>query len=178
VLTREEEFAAWQRGDHDLLIRSMLPFVVSIVVKTAKRRGYDDLDECVGEGNLALVRCVKKKFDASLGYRLSTYCRWHVWRAVDMFITQSRRIDIDESPVELHDVCKERSEETAFILNEETATLRRAVNRLQPNRKIVIEHMMDGHSLTEIGKRLGYTRSNAQAIKRLAFIDLRKELLT
>lgn len=175
VLTKEEEFAAWERGDHDLLIRSQLPFVVSIATTEARKFSYRGIDDCIAEGNLALVRCVREKFDASKGFRLSTYCQWTVWQTVRKFIFRSRRLPTDYT-VEANEVQPIVEDEDKTGLKEEMAALRNAVSKLQPNRKNVIKHIIDGKSMIEIGGMLGCTRQAVHLQFKKAVCDLRREL--
>lgn len=175
VLTKEEEFAAWERGDHDLLIRSQLPFVVSIATKEARKFSFKGIDDCVAEGNLALVRCVQEKFDASTGYRLSTYCQWTVWQSVRKFIFRSRRLPTDYT-VEANEAEPLVEDADTTAMNEELAALRAAVNKLQPNRKNVIKQILADKSMIEIGGELGCSRQAVHIQFQRAVCDLRKEL--
>jgi RNA polymerase sigma factor (sigma-70 family) len=172
VLSKEEEYAAWERKDYDLLIRSQLPFVVTIAVAQCKRFGFRNLEDAISEGNLALVRCVQEAFDASKGYRLTTYCQWTVWRCIRKFIFASFRLPIEntqpaETPIEQPDTLESQ---------EELEQLRQAMEKLQPKRKQVIRHILDEKSMIEIGQIMGCTRQNVHVLTTRAICELRASM--
>lgn len=173
ILTKEEEHAAWERGDYDLLIRSQLPFVVTIAVRQCKRFGYREVDDCISEGNLALTRCVRHRFDASKGYRLTTFCQWAVWQAVRKFIFKSYRLSMDNS-TEANPVI---GTSDTLVEEEELEQLRAAMAKLQPNRKNVIRHILDEKSMIEIGEIMGCSRQNVHVHVKKAISDLRREMV-
>ena len=106
LLTREEEHALAVRwvedGDQDAA-RQLVTSNLRLVVKIAHeyRRAYQNLLDLVQEGNVGLVKAVRK-FDPYRGVKLSTYSGWWIrayilkyilnnWRLVKIGTTQNQR---------------------------------------------------------------------------------------
>lgn len=93
VLTKEEEveLAERLRDKGDLkaahrLVTSHLRLVAKIAFKF-KNYGLP-VSDLIAEGNIGLMTAVKK-FDPSLGYRLSTYAMWWIRAAIGEFVLNS-----------------------------------------------------------------------------------------
>ena len=78
-----------ERGDTDAahkLVTSHLRLVVKIAMKY---KGYGlPLSDLVSEGNIGLMRAVKK-FDPDMGFRLSTYAMWWIRASITEFVLKS-----------------------------------------------------------------------------------------
>lgn len=87
-LTKEEELAAWERGDKEALLMSQIPFVCKVANQVAREQGFGDRDLCVAAGMERLWQCLDK-FDPKYG-RLTTWCsrpvRWAVQNAIKVDI--------------------------------------------------------------------------------------------
>lgn len=93
VLTKEEEVELAERlrdkGDLQAahrLVTSHLRLVAKIAFKF-KNYGLP-ISDLIAEGNIGLMTAVKK-FDPSLGYRLSTYAMWWIRAAIGEFVLNS-----------------------------------------------------------------------------------------
>ncbi len=92
-LTKEEEFmlACKYLENEDLeaahrLITSHLKLVVKIAL--SYRHYHMPLIEIISEGNMGLMRAVKK-YDPHLGFRLSTYAMWWIKATIQEYILKS-----------------------------------------------------------------------------------------
>jgi RNA polymerase sigma-32 factor len=93
VLSKEEEIELAERlrdkGDLEAahrLVTSHLRLVAKIAFKF-KNYGLP-VSDLIAEGNIGLMTAVKK-FDPSLGYRLSTYAMWWIRAAIGEFVLNS-----------------------------------------------------------------------------------------
>ncbi len=93
LLTKEEEkelfnrYAAGDESAREKLINSNLRLVVNIV----KKINYDyniNIFDLIQEGNIGLMKAVEN-FDASKGYKFSTYAVWWIKASIKNLITKS-----------------------------------------------------------------------------------------
>jgi len=74
---------------HDALIKANLRLVVSVAKKYMNRgSSFDDL---IQEGNIGLLKAVNK-FDASRGFKFSTYAHWWIRQSITRSIADQARV--------------------------------------------------------------------------------------
>lgn len=85
-LSQEDEITLWKdykinKNIHarDKLIKSQLKFVANIA-KNYVNMGLSYID-LIGEGNIGLIKAIDK-FDANMGYRLTTYSVWWIKQSI------------------------------------------------------------------------------------------------
>jgi len=88
-LTAAEEYAAWESGDTESLIRSQLPFVVNLARRVSIKYGFHDVELLVSSGNERLVLAVRS-FRPSTGFRLSTYISRAVYGTMQQEVERLR----------------------------------------------------------------------------------------
>lgn len=93
ILRPDQEYSLAKRYAEDLDAKSAAQLVTShlrLVVKIAMGyRGYGmPVSELISEGNLGLIRAIKK-FEPDRGFRLSTYARWWIKAQMQEFILRS-----------------------------------------------------------------------------------------
>ena len=92
LLSAEEEVSLAEAKDVDALTRHNLRLVVS-VAKRYQNKGLSFMD-LIQEGNIGLMKAAQK-YDASLGFRFSTYATWWIKQSLSRAImNQSRTIRI------------------------------------------------------------------------------------
>lgn len=94
LLTKEEEYeVAVAVGNGDLRAKNrMIEANLRLVINVAKRYQYSaiPLVDIIQEGNTGLIRAVEK-FDASKGYRFSTYAIWWIKNNIERCIMNHSR---------------------------------------------------------------------------------------
>lgn len=94
LLTKEEEYdVAVAVGNGDLQAKNrMIEANLRLVISVAKRYQYSSIPlvDIIQEGNTGLIRAVEK-FDASKGYRFSTYAIWWIKNNIERCIMNSSR---------------------------------------------------------------------------------------
>lgn len=90
-LTREEEIAAWERGDTDALIRSQIGWVLKLSNEACKKFKFNDLEICMAAG-MAAVFVSLKDFDPHTS-RLTTWVTKPVrWKIENAIVSHTDRI--------------------------------------------------------------------------------------
>lgn len=94
LLTKEEEYdVAVAVGKGDIQAKNrMIEANLRLVINVAKRYQYSSIPlvDIIQEGNTGLIRAVEK-FDASKGYRFSTYAIWWIKNNIERCIMNSSR---------------------------------------------------------------------------------------
>lgn len=192
ILTREEEYAAWKRGDTELLVQSQLAWVMRIAITICRQRKFHDTDLAISAGNVALLRSIRD-FDGDRGYRLTTFVYrmvvWDVCKEVDRAaigvgpskgIKQRRGITISSLPKRdeglEYDV---PAIEDRLIEGEQSlavrVAVRNALRKLPPHYRVVVRGRMEGKKFAEIAEAEGVTKQAIQqrwdsAVRQLQFI--------
>lgn len=90
-LTREEEIAAWERGDTDALIRSQIEWVLKLSNAACRKFDFNDIEICMAAG-MAAVFTSLKDFDPRTS-RLTTWVTRPVkWRIESAIASHTDRI--------------------------------------------------------------------------------------
>jgi len=164
-LTREEEIAAWERGDHDALVESVWPFVLRMVRKLA---GSDDgiYVELISEAGLILANSLRT-YDAHRTRFISYSCRFLKAQLTTALIRYRK-----DSPPMVGSIAFEWMPAAPGIdtldLDQSKQDLREVVTTLQQvctdGEYEVFVRRAQGETFREIGDRNGYTRQRAQQL--------------
>lgn len=181
-LTKDEEYAAWEKKDHDLLVRSQIPYVISHAKRLCRARRFPDIEDCIAAGMAGLLKCIRDSFDASKGYRLSTFCRLpiigHINLWIDNTTRQSRRFwtnelagdkGVSDDPAANLIGCEDEAEKQKAI-----ARMRIAITKLPTQRRIAIESLLAGEKLHVVGEREGLCRAAVSANRKRGIAQLRE----
>jgi len=89
----EEELVPKAKGGHRESRRKLINANLKLVVNIAKHYSYFDLPlmDLIAEGNIGLMRAIDK-FDASKGFRFSTYASWWIRQAIERAIVHQVRL--------------------------------------------------------------------------------------
>lgn len=173
TLSREEEFDAWKRGDHDLLIRSQLPWAMKIASDVCRKLKFEDRDSAFSAANLALVKSVQT-FDASKGFRLTTYVfrlvYWYVFDEIECARNQGKDKEYRKrNPFKVrslsddYDHVEGRFDGYESIdSGEEIALLRDAIDLLPEYLSLVIKRRFEGVTYADIASECGVTKQAIQ----------------
>lgn len=193
VLTREEEYAAWKRGDTDLLVQSQLPWVMRIAITLCHQKRFRDADLAISAANVALLRSVKK-FDGDLGFRLTTFVHrvvfWDVCKEIEraiegigpsMHIRKHSSLrtcligDNDERIVDDAEFV-----EDLFVAQESKAAIHSAVKAAVRNLprlyRVVVRSRLEGKKFAEIAESEGVTKQAVQQRYKSAMKMLKENL--
>lgn len=189
-LTREEEYAAWERGDVQLLAKSQLPYAIQIAVRICNSRKFKDVELAISAANHGLMEALQT-FDASRGFRLTTYVTssvsWAVFREIDRHLrgcgpslgVQKRRGISMKLVREYDDFLpsnKLGEAEVEAMKTEELAILRKCLSYLCPEDRRIVELRMDGAKYADIAQEMGFTKQRAHQRYQSAFAELSKNV--
>jgi len=171
ILSREQELEAFAAGDFDLLILSMVPLANKVATGIAKSCGYD-FEEASSLAMVSLCASVRK-FDPTLGHRLSTF----VWRCVSSYVRRAisrendRRVEVaefDEStdfPAHPH--------EEAPCWREEKKKYWNAIQVLPSRDREVLERRRRGQTHRQICAETGIGRNQIAGVINQAVENVR-----
>ncbi len=162
---------------------------MALVLAMARRTRIPNVDftEMVSEGNMALLRAVEK-FDASRGFKFSTYACRAILKSFNRLATNTNRyrqrfpteydpeMDRSDYDVKKHDM---QVEDSVDALRDIIA---RNLARLSDvERKIITERFAVGsggkkRTLAEVGQIVGLTNERVRQIQNLALAKLREKL--
>lgn len=101
MLSRDEErehFRRWREDgsqeSREILFRSVAPFMITVVFKFCRRYGklseMEEYESLASEGVLKAM----DRWDAGHNNRLSTFCGWHMWQAMQRGLASHQLIPI------------------------------------------------------------------------------------
>jgi RNA polymerase primary sigma factor len=201
--TRKEERELWVRmraGEldaRDKLIRSQLPWVVTIVSKSLTGRSLKpNVDvqlflDAIQEGNRGLIHAVGKFNPDKCNTRLTTYARAWVLNYLQRFLSDNRLIHIpkylwrsnQDSP-SFRDVLDIDKEDGSRMIDsyEDTNTdssllsddVRDCMHVLTDRERTIITERANGVTLKALGQRYGISRERVRQIQNKALATLRR----
>ncbi len=164
----------------DLLINANMRLVVNIAKRHAGQA--ENFFELLSDGNMSLIRAVEK-FDASRGFKFSTYASWAIMKNFARTIPDEkhRRERFVTGHEEVFEIAPDnRSDEHEAVASKERATssINKLLEKLEPREREIIRMRagLDSHAkgmtLEEIGQQFGITKErvrqlNARAMKKL-----------
>lgn len=193
-LTAEEEQAAFERGDIELLAKSQLLWIVKLASRMSRKYDYKDLDGLISAGYCALMLSLQK-FDPSRA-RLTTYVarqvKWSLWE--EMALQQQgvgpskwvvERNDIQfkvemygETPPNIYaaDIEQENVEklDSHRVLSRK---IRVAIGKLPKRQaKVIRLRFLESMTLRAIGDELGITRQAVHQAQVAGIANLKRLL--
>jgi len=188
TLPRAKDMLVWfrrvlkARAD---LVRANLPLVLAMAKRT--RIPNVEFSEVVSEGNMALLRSVEK-FDASRGFKFSTYACRSILKAFNRLATKTGKYrarfpvefdpDLEKSDYEAHRHSTQRDDSIHAIHD----IIARNRARLTPvERTILIERFAlgsreRGRTLAEVGRIVGLTNERVRQVQNAALDKVRSVL--
>jgi RNA polymerase sigma factor (sigma-70 family) len=173
----------------DVLINSNMRLVVNIARRHSGQA--ENFFELLSDGNMSLIRAVEK-FDASRGFKFSTYASWAIMKNFARTIPDEkhRRERFVTGHEEVFEVAPDvRTDEHEAVANKEraTASINRLLEKLEPREREIIRMRagLDSHAkgmtLEEIGQQFGITKErvrqlNARAMKKLRTMAEKEDL--
>lgn len=185
-LTKEEELAAWERGDKEALLMSQLPFVCKVANRIARERGFDDRDLCVAAGMEGLWCCLERFDPVKNGTRLSTWCslpvRWAVQKAIlaevgkvalnhDTLSVETTKFGVvDNEPLFLRDILPADDDTT------DVEDLHECIERLPEKEKEFARLYLKAGSAKKAGRKFGMTPNASAELMQLIRRKLKDSL--
>jgi RNA polymerase primary sigma factor len=163
------------------ILRANLRLVVSIAKKHVGPS--NNFFELVSDGNMSLIRAVEK-FDASRGFKFSTYASWAIMKNFTRSIPEEKHRR--DRFVTGHDVMFEAAPDTRSDVYEQEKGHRRSQEIVQGmlgrlndrERQVLIGRYgiggVDSQTLEQLGRELGVTKERVRQIESRAQEKLRK----
>ncbi|MBY0231617.1 MAG: sigma-70 family RNA polymerase sigma factor [Gemmataceae bacterium] len=180
VLEEIEALQAQANLIKDHLINANMRLVVNIAKRHAGQT--DNFFELLSDGNMSLIRAVEK-FDASRGFKFSTYASWAIMKNFARTIPDEkhRRERFVTGHEEVFEIAPDnRTDEHEIVASKERASqsINKLLDKLEPREREIIRMRagLDSHAkgmtLEEIGQQFGITKErvrqlNARAMKKL-----------
>ncbi len=174
ILTREEEIAAFDRGDLNAIVESVLPLIFREAARICRTRPEFLLD-VVSDGNLSLTYAIKS-YDAHKA-RFTTWCvNYAKLKMFDRFRKLcKRRLTCNSDELILQAADHHREVDMAAIQE-----MYSHVASILPNvRKRDCECLLrwvDGETLQSIGDSYGLSRERIRQLVQAAISDIRANL--
>jgi RNA polymerase sigma factor (sigma-70 family) len=184
-LTREQEIAAWESGDTDLLIRSQLQWAMRLAVDVCRHRRFEDVDLAISAANEALIVALKS-YDARKA-RLTTYVTMPIRYRVMSAISRERRgcgptkYIADKYEIKLGFMSDETeatiAEKRDVIYSQrQFESLHRGISLLPDSRRFVMECRLAGKNFAQIAESLGVTKQRANQLYQDSLLRLERYL--
>mgnify|MGYP006921393845 FL=1 len=164
-LSREEEIAAWESGDHNALVESVWPFVLRTIRKLCDQEDQVYC-ELISEAGLIMSNAIRT-YDAHKSRFISYSCRF----LEAQLATAAKRFR-EQSNVTLSDLVFDTMATTPaadpFELDQAKSDLREVVVTLRmvctDTEYDVFQRRAEGETFVQIGTRYGFTRQRAQQL--------------
>ena len=167
-LSREEERAAHDRGDTQLLVQSQ----IRLAIKLSNRAASDRLDLSTAFSIAIESLCLAiKGFDPDKA-SLYTYSRTVMWNALKKHFIRIGRISFSDG----WDVDPSYESKLDYDYAEDLQCVRNAIAKLDEELRITAEGMVQGLFNTEIAKRLNVSASTATRLRGVVITEIRKTL--
>ena len=181
-LTQEEEIAAFDRGDRDLLVRSVIPWVVKIAGEVCERYGYRDRHGAVSAGMFALARTLETSFDPRKS-KLITFCTrvvyWAVTHEIEIETRESRRfVPISNVSKQGQEIMRQPPDKPQGSIDDKDACefLLRYACWLTDAQREVLQMRADGMEVKDIAAVRECTEVAVRMLLKKAIGNIRKSL--
>lgn len=171
ILSREEEYEAWKRGDEDLLVRSQMMYAWRISERLCRKYGYRDIELIYSAALHGLCRSVKT-YDASTGFRLTTYATRLMFGESRRELFRQMRLGSNEiNASELPDFVTRKvghGEFDSVDIMDEFEKIRPALDCLSVRERSVLMDRVSGRRYRETGEEWGVSRERIRQIGEVA----------
>jgi len=181
-LTKEEEVAAFERGDKDLMVRSIFPWVIKVCNGVCKKYRFKDRELALSAGMCAVAQMLDGRFDPAKG-SLTTYCTKVVYWAVENEIKREMRVRDRNVPyTDLTDktedfwACAFKDDHSHFDNRDTCEVLLGYAYWLTDSQREVLQMRMDGYSFNEIAAHRDCTDVSARLLFGKAMDSIRESL--
>lgn len=160
-LTREEEIAAWESGDHDALVNSVWPFVMKTARSVAPVDSYL-YDELLSVAGLSIANALKT-FDPARSRFISFSCL-HLYSRMQEAANRFNRVNSACMVGPIEDGIAAPAELDPLEINEEYQAFHDGLKCICTKLELeVMKRWAAGESLKGIAETRGVTRQAAQS---------------
>ena len=178
-LTRQEEYEAWSRGDRDALVESQLPYAMKIAKTVCRRTGVSEVDDIYSAALGGLVRCVQS-FDASKGFRLTTYATMPMWsdaqHEASRFLRRRKRECTVETVRGLSQFQAAECRESEVEITDMVGFVKRAMVNLTEREKSIVFDRSSGLMYHEIAVKWGISKARAEQVYKKSIEQIKNVL--